>query len=86
MLAITVSSAIMGFELPEKARGPRAGFGEYVPRRPRGPGLHCDVKCESEQGVTELASGKTVPTGRVCHVQINELLSQTFTGSFSALH
>lgn len=35
-------------------------------------GLRCDVKCESEQRVTGVASGKSVPTGGVCHIQIHE--------------
>ncbi|KAG7216385.1 hypothetical protein INR49_021790 [Caranx melampygus] len=49
--------------LNNNAWGPRAGFGVYVVGRPQGHGLDCDVKCESEQGVTGVASGKTVPTG-----------------------
>lgn len=47
MFAITVSSAIIGFELPEQGLGPKAGFGAYILVRPQGHGLDCDVKCQS---------------------------------------
>lgn len=70
MLPITVSSAIMGFELQNKARGPGAGLGVYVLGRPRGHGLGSDEKVESEEGLTGVACGETLPTGRVCHNQI----------------
>lgn len=33
----------------------------------QGHDLGCDVKRESEQGVTEVASSKTVSPKRVCH-------------------
>jgi len=46
-----------------------------------GHGLGCDVKGESEQGVTGVAPGKTVPTGGVCHAPIIGPLSQPFTST-----
>ncbi|KAI9535334.1 hypothetical protein NQZ68_002888 [Dissostichus eleginoides] len=61
----------MGFELPEEGSGPGQ---RLVCTYWGGPGTSvcCDVKCESEQGVTAAASGKSVPTGGECHIQINE--------------
>lgn len=67
MLPITVSPAIMGFELSEQGSGGRTGFGVYILVEPQGHSLDCDVKFESEQGVTGVASGKTVLTGSVSH-------------------
>lgn len=67
MLAITVSSAIMGFELPEQGLGAWGGAQCVHTEEAQGHDLGCDVKRESEQGVTEVASGKTVSPKRVCH-------------------
>lgn len=64
MLVFTVSPAIIGFELREQGSGAHGGV-RCVRKlgRPQGHGGGCDVKCESEQGVTAVASSKTVPQG-----------------------
>lgn len=54
----------------------------YVPERPWGHGLDSDEKDESEEGLTEVACGETLPTGRGCHNQINAFVSQIFRGTF----
>lgn len=41
------------------------------------------LKCESEQPVTEVASGRTAPRGRVCHLEMNALLTPPFTRASS---
>lgn len=84
MLAITVSPAIMGFELPEEGSGPRAGFGVYVLGRPRDLGLlWCEVWVRARSDSSRLWQ-VSAHRERVSHPDQWELFSQTFRGSFSA--
>ncbi|TNN75284.1 hypothetical protein EYF80_014521 [Liparis tanakae] len=63
LVGTDILEASIGEHGINKARGPSAGRGVFVPGRPQDPGVRCDVKCESEQEVTGAASGRTVPTG-----------------------